>query len=215
VQFTRKFAAEFVWRLAGNIDLLSKGEPVIPWTRQIHDEKLPVQVTHVDPGYRHGTPGHFFRLRALAGSFCPGVFEQFFSRGSAKAISRVVGFSRAMPYSNPAYFVGLRFIGCVEANKSKEMPYFGPIDCSPAMKSYNKKIIAIRTRRKPCPRNYEHACEQCPVGADKCKAGIFLRGLIMRYCSTCNKMRQFDISRSEEMCYPCWAEARIKRHAGA
>lgn len=214
-ELTGKAAAEFAWRLAGNIDLLLNSQPVVPWSKQIADEWLPVQVTHVDPAFRRGTPGQLFRLRAIAGRFCPGTFEQFLSRGSCVAIARAVGFSRAMPYSNPTHFVNLRFIGHVEAGKSAEQPQFGPVDCTPAMKAYNKRIIAIRMRRAPCPRNFDHACEICPISADKCSAAVFMRGLTPRYCPTCNQMRPFDVTRSEELCLICWTEQRKKRTAGA
>lgn len=212
---TRKLAAEFAWRLAGNLELLLRGTPVIPWTRQITDEWLPVQVTHVDPAFRRGTPGQLFRLRAISGHFCPGVFEQFVSRGSCVAIARTIGFSRALPYSNPSYFVNLRFVGYVEAAKSVENPQFGPVACPPAMKAYNKRIISIRVRKAPCPRNFEHLCDTCPINADSCSAALFLQGLTARYCSTCNQIKPFDITRSEELCFACWTEKRIKRTAGA
>lgn len=212
---TKKLAAEFVWRLAGNFELLLHGVPVVSWTRQVRDEWLPVQVTHVDPAFRRGTPGQLLRLRALAGAYCPGTFEQFLSRGSCVAISRIIGFSRAMPLTAPVYFTGLRFLVHVEAAKSGEQPQFGQVDCTSAMQVYNRRIIAVRLRREPCPQNFEHPCEHCPVGADKCKASIFSVSLEPRFCASCNKIRNFDITRSEELCLACWADKKLKRTAGA
>lgn len=211
---TRKTAAEFAWRLAGNVDALADGRPVIPWTRQIRDEWVPVQITHVDPTTRRGKFGYLFRCRALAGTYCPFTFEQFFSRGSCTAISRLVGFSRTLPYTNPSYLTGLRMLAYVEASKSIEQPQFQQFDCSPSMRAFNKKIIEIRTRRRPCPRNFDRECAQCPVGADQCKASIFLRGLEQRYCAKCNKVTHFDLTRSDELCLGCWTAKKLRHTAG-
>lgn len=215
VTLTRPIAAEFVWRLAGNMELLLHGKPVIPWTRQIVDEWLPVQIMHVDPAFRRGAHGQLIRFRAISGRFCPGVFEQFVSRGACVAMSRIAGFSFAMPLANPVHFTGLRFLVHIDAARSIEQPQFDQTDCTSSMKAYNKKIIAIRLRRKPCPRNFEHACDVCPVSADSCLASVFLRGLTARYCNTCNQIRYFDTSRSEELCFSCWMDKRVKRTAGA
>jgi hypothetical protein len=211
---SKKLAAEFAWRLAGNIDLLLRSIPVIPWTRQMRDEWMPVQVLSVDPAVRWNKPGYSFKCRALAGSFAPGIFEQFMSRTSCSVISSIVGFSRNMPHTNPVYFTGLRFWAFVEAAKSSEGPQFQQIDCATAMKAHNKKLIAIRTRAAVCPQNFEHACEHCPIGYDTCIASVFAKGLELRACTNCNKEAYFDTTRSEEYCFGCWTAKRIKNAAG-
>ena len=54
---TSKIAAKFAWRMAGNMDALIAGDPVLPWTRQLHDEIVPVCVERVVPMRRKDKHG--------------------------------------------------------------------------------------------------------------------------------------------------------------
>lgn len=210
----RKTAAEFAWRLAGNIDTLISGKPVLPWTRQASDEWVPVVVMRVDPAARRGKPGHMFQLRALAGTPCPRAFSHYMSRASCAAISRSVGFSRNMPYINSAYFTGLKFWVHVEAAKSNETLFFNEISCPASMQTNNRKILEIRSRVAPCPRGFQHECLNCVVGYDTCTAAIFAKELVMRMCPKCNRNAHFDITRSEELCLTCWQGQLLRNPAG-
>lgn len=214
VVLEQKKAAEFAWRLAGNMHVLSAGQPVAPWTRQVSEEWMPVLVTHADPAFRRGKFGQILRCQALAGSYCPHTFEQFMSKASCAAISRRVGFSRAVPYTNPAYFTRLHLLVLADPVKSVECPQFQQVDCSPAMKARNKRIIKVRLRQLPCPKNYDRLCEHCPVGAEQCKASLFPRPLESRYCPTCNKIAYFDMTRSDSLCLKCWGAKRFRNPAG-
>lgn len=208
-------AAEFSWRLAGNMPVLLSGRPVVPWTKQIDDEWMPVLITHADPAVRRGKSGQLFRFQALAGSYCPLTFEQFMSRASCAAISRFIGFSRAVPYTNPLYFVRLQMLVLADRNKSAEYPQFQQVDCSAGMQARNKQIIKIRLRQLPCPKNYERLCEHCPVGAAQCAASLFTRPLESRYCATCNRITYFDMTRSDSLCLKCWSAKRFRNPAEA
>jgi hypothetical protein len=203
VELTRKIAAEFAWRISGNIDLLTHGRPVIPWTMQIRDEWVPVQIIRVEQAHRHYRPGYLFHCRALAGSPCPLVFEQFLSRGSCAGIARTVGFNSVTPYTNGLHFTNLRMWVGVEAARSAEAPQFQQVDCSAAMKAHNKKLIAIRTRAQPCPRNFSHLCEHCEIGYDECPAAIFPKRLEKKLCENCNEVRYFDPTRHDKYCMAC------------
>jgi hypothetical protein len=210
----KKTAAEFAWRLAGNVDLLISGVPVIRWTRQIADEWLPVQVVRIDPATRRTKSGYVFQCRALAGSYCPDVFEQFLSRGSCAAISRIIGFSRSRPYTNALYFTHLRFWAFIEASRSVDGLHFQQVDCAPAMLARNRRIISLRTRSAPCPRAFEHPCELCVLGADSCQASIFQKQLELLQCGSCNTESYFDLTRSADMCLACWQSRQAKQIAG-
>jgi hypothetical protein len=214
-ELTKKAAAEFAWLLAGNIDLLIRGTPALPWTRQVSDEWVPVQVIQVDQTTRRNKPGFLFKCRALAGSFCPATFEQFLSRASCAAIAHIVGFSRAMPHTNSLYFTNLRFWALVEAVKSGEQPQFQQVDCATAMREHNRRILAVRTRSQPCPKDYQHLCEQCPVGYDTCKASIYAKNLEQRSCPNCNTLAYFDLTRSDELCLQCWKLKTLRHMSGA
>lgn len=199
----RKAAAEFAWRLAGNTDALIRGQPVIPWTIQIADEWVPVQVIRVDQTHRNYRPGYLFQCRALAGSSCPMMFEQFLSRASCAGIARTVGFNRTMPYTNGLHFTNLRMWVWVEAARSTDMPQFQQVDCSSAMLQYNRRLISIRTRVTQCPRNFAHLCEHCEIGYDECVAAIFPKRLEKKLCENCNEIRYFDPTRDTSRCMAC------------
>lgn len=213
-KLNRKTAAEFAWLLAGNIDLLISGVPVARWTRQISDEWVPVQVVRVDPAKRRAKSGYVFQCRALAGSYCPHVFDQFLSRGSCAAISRIVGFSKSRPYTTAAHFTNLRFWAFIEAHRSTEGLHFQQVDCAPAMLSRNRKIIGLRTRAIPCPRAFEHPCEFCVLGVDSCLGSIFQKQLELLPCDKCGTDSYFDVTRSSDMCLACWQSRQAKQIAG-
>lgn len=214
-ELTSKSASVFAWLIAGNVDLLISGVPVVPWVSQAIDEWIPVQVTQVDATARRDNPGFLFTCRALAGAYCPGVFEQFLSRASCAAVARTVGFSRNMPHTNSAYFTSLRFWAFIEVAKSKEQPQFQQIDCAPAMREHNRRILALRTRHAPCPKEYEHLCEHCPVGYGTCRGSLYARGLELRMCSGCNTSAYFDLARSDALCFQCWRVKNFRHVSGA
>lgn len=213
-ELDKKTAAEFAWRVAGNIDLLLASEPIIPWTRQYADEWMPIQVTRVDAASRRHNSGYMFECRTLAGSYCPGVFTQYLSRASCAAISRRVGFSKNRPYTNGLYFTNLRFWALIEAARSTESLHFQQVDCAPAMQEHNRKIIAIRTRAEACPQQYDHPCERCIVGRDSCVAAIFSRQLVKKHCEVCSADSYFDLERSDRVCFLCWQSGQFAQIAG-
>jgi hypothetical protein len=208
-QLTMATAAEFAWRIAGNLDNLLNGVPVVPWSRQLTDEWLPVQVLRLDPAYKRGKNGFMARFRVLAGSYCPGIFEQFLSQASCAAIAYAVGFSRTRPYTYSAHLTNLRFAVLVEAARSAEQLYFKEIDCPAAMKAHNIELIDIRVRNKPCLFNYDHMCESCSEGYITCPAAIFQQPLISQHCPKCDNTRPFDLSRSSELCLNCWQSQQL------
>jgi hypothetical protein len=213
-ELTRKIAAEFAWRLAGNIDTLITGRPVLPWTRQSEDEWVPVLVTRVDPAFRRGKPGFLFQLRVLAGSPCPTLFSHFMSKASCAGISHIVGFSRNMPYTSSAYFTGLKFWAHLNAARSGAGLFFQEVACPPSMQTSNRKILEIRTRISPCPRGFQHECLNCVVGYDTCAAAIHAKELELRLCPGCNLNSHFDLTRSDELCLTCWQRKLQRNTAG-
>jgi hypothetical protein len=208
-RLTMAAAAEFSWRIAGNLDNLLNGIPVIPWSRQIEDEWLPVQVLRLDPAHVRGKSGFMARFRVLAGSYCPGIFEQFLTRASCAAIARAIGFSRTRPYMCGAHLTNLRFAVFIEAARSTEQLYFKDIACPASMKSHNIELIDIRVRNKPCLFNYDHMCESCAEGYITCPAAVFQQPLVYQHCSKCDATKAFDLSRSGEMCLNCWQTQQL------
>lgn len=203
---TRKEAMELAWRLAGNVDRLSKSERVLPWTRQVDDEIVPVRVERIHADKKRDTEGFTLYCRALAGSPCPLIFPQFFSYASCRAISRTLGFSAtwgAYPLKTPLYFMGLMFFAHIEADKSGDMPYFKQVSGSSGLIEQNKPKIEVRCRAKPCPRGYQHDCEKCWLGQEVCPAAIYAKSLVRRECAQCANMGFFEPDDDGTTCLNC------------
>jgi hypothetical protein len=206
-QLSRRTGFEIAWRLAGNLDRLIAGEPVLPWNRQIANEVVPVRVEHMRPHKRFDNPGYLLHCRALAGSSCPLVFPNFFSRRSCFGIANTIGFSAPWglyPYQHPMYFVNLMFFAHIEAEKSHEYPVFSEVSCNTSLKLENKAKIEVRTRARPCPRGFKHECNKCPIGYNECPAGIYPRTLVSRYCARCQQDAFFEPDDEEQQdCINC------------
>lgn len=208
---TSAAAGSFAWRLAGNVDRLIAGLPVLPWTRQIEDELVPVCVESVRPYARKKNPGQLLFCRALAGTPCPMGFSQFLSDGNCRAIARTLGFSAPWgqyPYSSPAQFVNLLFFAHVEAARSGETPYFSRVSASGSMIKENRKLLEVRCRAMPCPQGYDHACAVCWVGHDLCPYAVHPRTYEQRYCEQCRLNAFFDPAENGLFCVRCQRASR-------
>lgn len=208
---TQRDARELAWRLAGNVDRLQAGERVLPWTRQIEDEIIPVRVERIHADKRRDVEGYTMYCRALAGTSCPMVFPQFFSRRSCTAISRTLGFTASWgtyPMRTPLYFMGLMFFAHIEADKSGDAPYFKKVSGSSGLVTQNRAKIEVRCRVKPCPRGYQHQCDKCWLGQDECPAGIYPKSLVQRECTQCANMGFYEPDDEGTVCLNC----RSSRH---
>jgi hypothetical protein len=205
-KLTQQVAADLAWRLAGNVEKLIDGQPVLKWAQQLGDEIVPVVVEGVRPFKRKNSPGFLFTCRVLAGSPCPMVITQFFSRGSCSAISRTLGFSApwgAYPYSTALHFVNLLFFAHIDAARSREMPFFAKVSASSSMLKANRKLIEVRCRAKPCPDQFEHGCSFCWFGYDQCEFATHARTYETRPCSACNTEGFFDPKDTGDVCVRC------------
>lgn len=205
---TSPAAGQLAWRLAGNVDRLIDGIPVLPWTRQIADELVPVCVENVRPYFRKNNSGQLLECRALAGTPCPMSFTQFLSDGNCRAISRALGFSAPWghyPYSTAVQFVNLLFFAHVEAARSGETPYFSKVSASGSMVKANRQLLEVRCRAVPCPQGYDHPCANCPVGHDVCEYGVHAQTYEPRYCENCKIDGFFDPADNGIMCVRCRA----------
>lgn len=212
---TTKAAAKFAWRLAGNMDALIAGDPVLPWTRQLHDEIVPVCVERVVPMRRKDKHGYLFYCRVLAGTPCTELITQFFSANSCRAISRVVGFATNSwgPYQYGGigiHFVNLLFFAHIDAAKSRDKPAFFRVSVSSSMLKANKQLLGVRCRLAPCPLGYEHACANCPVGYDECSFAVHAKTYVETYCRTCRTDSFFDPESDGLMCVNC---SKVNNHA--
>lgn len=205
-RFTRKVAHTLAWRLAGNLEQLKNGQPVLPWTRQLEDELVPLCVEGVRPYKRKTTTGYMLECRAIGGTPCPMMFTQFFSQNSCRAISQTLGFSApwgAYPYTTATHFLHLLFFAHVESERSRETPVFSTVSTSSSMLQHNRALIEVRTRARPCPYAYEHSCLHCWLGTDQCTFATHTRTYTARYCDACQTDAFFDPQDSGGLCVRC------------
>lgn len=205
-QFDRKSAAAFCWRMGGNIHTLIGGGVVVPWTRQVRDEWVPIQIDSLEPFMRKNKAGYLFHCIVVAGSPCPVKFSQFVSRAACFAIGRSSGFTSRrgrMPFVYPEYLTKLIFYGLIDAQRSEEKPYFTKVRNSSAAVTHNRQILDIRYRLQPCPRDYQHDCKQCILGYDACMAAIRPQRLQLMMCSVCNKETYFEQRSVGLVCLAC------------
>lgn len=203
---TQKKAAVLAWRLAGNTAALIAGEPVLPWTRQFADERVPVRVERIIATRRRHVNGYTFYCRALAGSPCAMLFPEFISERSCAAISHALGFSAPWgpyPYSTPMHFVNLLFFAHVDAERSRNNPAFTQVTASSSMIAANRRLIAVRCRAQPCPLAFEHACEHCYFGYDDCDFATHEKTYVTRHCETCNADGFFNPGTADTSCIRC------------
>lgn len=204
----RRFAQEFAWRLAGNVDRLVDGHPVSPWTRQLEDEVVPVRVERVVPTRRRQDFGFLFYCRVLAGTSCPMQLNQFFSARSCKILSRVVGFSNT-PWGAHQYggvgqhFTNLMFFAHILAERSYDRPAFQNISISSSMLKANKALLDVRCRTKPCPTGFEHPCANCHIGYNECSYAVHPATFVEQHCRSCNTLSFFDSDDPGIMCVNC------------
>ncbi len=205
-KLTKKEAGDLAWRLAGNTDKLIDGIPVLPWTQQIEDERVPVCVVDMRPMRKKKVPGFLFYCRALAGTPCPMMFTQFVSLSSCRGISTVLGFSKPWgpyPFKTPLHFVNLLFFAHIEAERSKQQPSFVKVSASSSMVKENRGKIEIRCRTKPCPQQFNHPCAFCWVGYDNCDAAVHPVTYVVRECATCNANGWFNPGEASTTCQQC------------
>lgn len=205
-QFTQKAAATLAWRIAGNVNLLIADTPVLPWTRQVENERVPIRLEHVDKTKRRNISGFTFHCRALAGTPCTMLFPEFVSDRSCAAISRTLGFSAPWgpyPFTTPAHFVNLMFFAHVDAERSRRTPAFTQVTASSSMVAANRRLIAVRCRATPCPLAFEHACEHCYFGYDQCDFATHAQTYVTQYCATCNMDSFFDPATQSSTCLRC------------
>lgn len=205
---TQKLIAVLAWRFAGNLDRLIAGEAVLPWSRQLHDEIVPVCVERVIPAKRKDKNGFIFSCRALAGTPCSELFPQFFSVNSCRAISRIVGFSTnswgPLQYAGIGmHFVNLMFFAHVEAERSRDKPYFRQVSVTSSMLKHNKELLAVRCRTAPCPQGFQHACTNCFIGYNECPFAVHAKTFVEAPCRTCGTTSFFDPENAGVMCVNC------------
>jgi len=217
VVLTEKTCDDRSWRLAGNQHRLRDGLVAPPWSTQNEDEWVLLQVLRgALSRNRRGDVGLRFDFRVLAGSPCPMVLTKFWSNAQCMFVAREVGFSRFQgkyTYSQGDQLVSLRLLGRLEAERSRERPFFHEVAASAGCLRWNRELLKLRFRYIPCPNNWTHECHECVVGYESCDGATHPRNYEWRHCTHCNKENYFDPDLSTVSCVDCDRRYRLRpRH---
>lgn len=216
---TPTLAAEWSWRLAGNLRRIRAGELAAPWASQYEDEWIPLQILRGTPmrNDRNKT-GYEFTFRVLAGTSCPLLIRAFWQSRASKYVAMRIGFSKpwgGFPYQHPRQLVGLRLLGKVIAASSRGQPDFHEVACPPSFVDWNRdNILKLRLRAHglTCPNNFVHACHNCAVGYEACSAGTHLRSYEVGFCNKCGKSDAvFDPEEQSLNCMDCNRTIRMAK----
>lgn len=216
---TQALLTRFAWRLAGNLDALAQGRTIGSEVLIVEPTWVPYQIMQATPGLdRYDRANCDFKLQALAGVCCPDTRVKSWSRKACGVLSQRFGYSAPWddrPYSDPAQLVGLRFFALVIPPKPDRAPDFDSIEVAASMWDYNRKVIDIRSRVVPCPRNHAYACHRCAVGRtgrDGCPASTHPLDYVRGACEYCHHDNAyFDPSFSVDHCIDCFLHFRMRK----
>jgi hypothetical protein len=212
VHFDIKTARTFAWRTGGNIDRLIRNKPVAPWTRQIADEWVPIQIINVE--HMHGNEkffgGYLLTCAVMAGSPCAIRFTQLTSKNACRAIALASGFTGRRgdyPFAYPEYLTQIIFYGLISAQKSEQKPHFTEVRKSSSAIKYNRTFLDVRYRKQPCPRDLPHECRSCIFGSLDCFAAPRAVSMVKKACERCLQETYFETKRIGLTCTACGALA--------
>lgn len=215
VELTPAVYQRFAWRLAGNLPTLRAGRPVLPWTVQIENEWVPVQIIKADlDKNRRDELGHTMYMRILAGTPTGMVTSRFFTRRFAFALARRLGFSKRnghFPYTDPSQLVNLRLTAEIDAAKSTTEPRFSQMLGTPAVIDANRELLRLRLHLDPCPNGWRHPCHNCVVGYLTCPAATHRQDYVKAMCHSCSTEAYFDPDSTSGKCVACERRDVIKR----
>jgi|GEM_PF-4177811 len=211
-----KDATRLAWRLAGNIKLLKEGQSVAPWTVQQFNEWVPLQILRCyRTKDRKDRLAFDFQLRVLAGSSCAMNINAMWGPRVVRMVAYKIGFSRwgKYPFKDASDLVGLRFLGYVEAKRSRSFPEFHEVECPTSMVTRNRNdVLKLRLRvdETRCPKTFTHPCRVCAIGYDQCAAGTHYYTYTLGQCNNCGTQAPFDQGDPSPYCVECSAQIRLR-----
>lgn len=192
----------FAHRVAGNLPLLKRHRPVLPWSVPEDKEWVPLQVVSCKRRRNsRGRLGGDFRLLALAGRPAGLYFVKWWSFRYCRYIAPELKFSRPVsrrarsparyPFSALEQLVTLRFYGLIDpAECGPGEPGFQKVGTPPSLAAWNRGQIRRRFRIDDgyeCPddRPRSFPCHNCPRGYSSCPAGTHARDYVQGFCKVC------------------------------
>jgi hypothetical protein len=210
---TAKVLWLFAWRVAANATKLRHGEPVRPWSAQVDDEWVALEILGIR-FERHESfgPRYVVELRAMSGTCAGLTMTQMWAASAILEHARRFGFTKVgkkkLTYRHASQFARLRCAAQISAKLSLDRPRFRGYVVEAGLLKFNKDILKQRIRREPpCPQKFTHHCHVCPVGwavgEITCPAAVHPATWEMRPCPGCNQERWFDPSKSAYECMVC------------
>jgi hypothetical protein len=220
-QLTTAAASDNAWRIAGNVDRLTSFHSVPPWSRQVLDEYVPVQILGMRRRFRFGQLRWEVTLQILAGTSTPRRIQKMWAPKFCGMLSRSFGFSKPWGeyrYEHPLQMVGMRCYVLVESSlctaagpgfeklwTNDEGNEIKPHSCY----SYNHELVKLRTRERSefaCPKNFprELPCHRCIIGYDQCPLAAHAMTMTMKKCTRCDNTRPHDPELTSEICVECY-----------
>jgi hypothetical protein len=213
-------------RLAGNVKRMRHRFTAPPWTIQRCQEWVPLQILGVKRGRNFRDKlGYLLIFKVMAGTPCPFLIRRWWSQRFCYYMAGQFGFARfgsnrrrdsKFMYYHPAQFVTLRLDGLIDPEWCKPRePMFHRVDVGKNLKAWNHEQLCYRFRisaEYPCPKNFTHACHQCPIGYLACRAGTHRLDYKLQRCQICGDDEAwFDLDVNTDICIDCHERRIIEK----
>lgn len=207
------------WRVAGNLDSLRAGRPVLPWSPGRDLVWAPIEVQAVLPAInKRGVIVADCDVVGLSGPLAAVRFVKRWTKPEYGFFSSHFGYTPPwkkppMPFRHRDELVGMRFFGLIDPERSSPgRPGFRHIRVATSMLEHNRRLIRVRARVDPCPRGYTHLCHFCTVGRDSCAAATHPFPYFQAECTGCGAPdAAFDPAFSETLCVACDTRRRTTK----
>ena len=205
------------WRIAGNSSTIAAGNVVTPVTSSTITGLgwVPVELLRMWPTRRGNHLFYELRVVALAGAAAGIEVDTLWPQKFIPIVASNLGFTpkyKKRPLDHPTELVGLWFFTTFKPNKNGDGVTIEGVKCSTVCQSHNRKLIDMRKRLEPCPKQYQHACFRCAVGQDRCIAATHRLTYLLKSCAMCGEKKPMDPECSDSICISCWQGRRTAAH---
>jgi hypothetical protein len=217
---TEQVLNETAWRLAGNTEMLRRGETI---TQDVSVRKAgwcAVQVTYCRPYLRNPKSkdkkqrGCILTCFILCGHAAGLTIDKFMSLKHLRYLATDLGFTppfKNMPFRDERELFGMRFgVLCAPDLARDNKPSFKEVCVTSAMQKWNKDIIKRRFRDNfNCPlgkTSEQLPCFRCWRGTESCLASVHVKDFESGFCEYCGKESVFDplsVGHAVDKCVNC------------
>jgi hypothetical protein len=221
-------------RLAGNLEQLKAGRPVLSWFAPKDPEWVLAEISNIVVVNYRGSRHNRLTFDVITGS-CAGYEAQAFwsfNKLSYLAVAtqehESYGFGLVSPrvtklgefrskyaYKDYRQLIGMHCYLLLDPVKSKESPEFYTVGHAAGTSAHNRRLLKERTRElSPCllDATISYDCYACAAGRDKCPRAVRLLTYRRRVCEACKKIGFVDPNDKEHVnvCMSCTFKLRTK-----